>query len=47
MFPHFIIWRYHVVYISTEDDNSVKEYLRMRNEHKLALKKINEKVLEM
>lgn len=30
---------YHAVYIPTEDDDSVKEYLRMRNDHKLALKK--------
>ena len=29
---------YHAVYIPTEDDDSVKEYLRMRNDHKLAFK---------
>ena len=30
---------YHPVYIPTEEDDSVKEYLRMRDDHKLALKK--------
>ncbi len=29
----------HAVHIPTEEDDSVKEYLRMRNDHKLALKK--------
>ncbi len=29
---------YHAVYIPTEDDDSVKEYLRMRNDHKLVFK---------
>lgn len=28
---------YHAVYIPTEDYESVKEYLRMRNDHKLTL----------
>ena len=27
-----------------EDDDSVKEYLRMRNDHKLALKKIKQQI---
>ena len=35
---------YHAVYIPTEDDNSVKEYLRMRNDHKLELKKIKQQI---
>ena len=35
---------YHAVYIPTEDDNSVKEYLPMRNDHKLAWKKIKQKI---
>lgn len=35
---------YHAVYIPTEDDNSVKEYLRMRNGHKLALKKTKQQI---
>ena len=35
---------YHAVYIPTEDDDSVKEYLRMRDDHKLALKKIKQQI---
>lgn len=35
---------YHAVYIPTEADDSVKEYLRMRNDHKLALKKIKQQI---
>lgn len=35
---------YHAVYIPTEEDDSVKEYLRMRNDHKLALKKIKQQI---
>jgi len=35
---------YHAVYIPTEEDNSVKEYLRMRDDHKLALKKIKQQI---
>lgn len=35
---------YHAVYIPTEEDGSVKEYLRMRDDHKLALKKIKQQV---
>ena len=31
---------YHAVYIPTGEDDSVKEYLRMRDDHKLALKKL-------
>ena len=30
---------YHPVYIPTGEDDAVKEYLRMRDDHKLALKK--------
>ena len=35
---------YHAVYIPTEEDAAVKEYLRMRNDHKLALKKIKQQI---
>ena len=35
---------YRAVYIPTEEDDSVKEYLRMRNDHKLALKKIKQQI---
>jgi transposase len=35
---------YHAVYIPTEDDDSVKEYLRMRDDHKLALKKVKQQI---
>lgn len=35
---------YHSVYIPTEEDDSVKEYLRMRDDHKLALKKLKQQI---
>ena len=35
---------YHAVYIPTEEDDSVKEYLRMRSDHKLALKKVKQQI---
>ena len=35
---------YHAVYIPTDEDDSVKEYLRMRNDHKLALKKVKQQI---
>ena len=35
---------YHAVYIPTEEDDSVKEYLRMRDDHKSALKKIKQQI---
>ena len=35
---------YHAVYIPTEGDDSVKEYLRMRDDHKLALKKVKQQI---
>ena len=35
---------YRAVYIPTEEDDSVKEYLRMRDDHKLALKKIKQQI---
>ena len=35
---------YHTVYILTEEDDSVKEYLRMRDDHKLALKKVKQQI---
>ena len=33
---------YHAVYIPTAEDNAVKEYVRMRDDHKLALKKVKQ-----
>ena len=33
---------YSSVYVPTEEDDSVKEYIRMRDDHKLALKKIKQ-----
>ncbi|MBR1812370.1 MAG: IS110 family transposase [Lachnospiraceae bacterium] len=33
---------YHSVYVPTEEDNSVKEYIRMRDDHKEALKRIKQ-----
>ena len=35
---------YHAVYIPTEADDSVKEYLRMRDDHKQALKKVKQQI---
>lgn len=35
---------YHPVYIPTAEDDSVKEYLRMRDDHKLALKKLKQQI---
>jgi transposase len=35
---------YHPVYIPTEADDSVKEYLRMRDDHKIALKKVKQQI---
>ena len=35
---------YHAVYIPTAGDDSVKEYLRMRDDHKLALKKTKQQI---
>ena len=35
---------YHAVYIPTEEDDSVKEYLRMRDDHKLILKKTKQQI---
>ena len=35
---------YHPVYIPTEWDDSVKEYLRMRDDHKIALKKTKQQI---
>lgn len=35
---------YHAVYIPTEEDDSVKEYIRMRDDHKLALKKVKQQI---
>ncbi len=35
---------YHAVYVPTEEDDSVKEYLRMRGDHKLTLKKIKQQI---
>ena len=35
---------YHAVYVPTEEDDSVKEYLRMRDDHKNALKKVKQQI---
>lgn len=35
---------YHAVHVPTDQDVSVKEYLRMRDDHKLALKKIKQQI---
>lgn len=35
---------YHPVYIPTGEDDSVKEYVRMRDDHKLALKKLKQQI---
>ena len=35
---------YHPVYIPTEADDSVKEYLRMRDDHKKALKRLKQQI---
>ena len=35
---------YHAVHVPTNKDDSVKEYLRMRDDHKLALKKIKQQI---
>lgn len=36
---------YHSVYIPDEEDNNVKEYIRMRSDHKNALKRIKQQTL--
>ena len=35
---------YHPVYIPTGEDDAVKEYLRMRDDHKMALKKLKQQI---
>ena len=35
---------YHAVHVPTDKEDSVKEYLRMRDDHKLALKKIKQQI---
>ena len=35
---------YHPVYIPTGEDDALKEYLRMRDDHKLALKKLKQQI---
>jgi len=35
---------YHPVYIPTSEDDAVKEYLRMRDDHKLALKELKQRI---
>jgi len=35
---------YHAVHIPTEEDNAIKEYLRMRDDHRLALKKLKQQI---
>jgi len=36
---------YRAVYIPTKEDSNVKEYIRMRDSHKLALKKVKQQIL--
>lgn len=36
---------YHSVYVPSEGDNSVKEYMRMRMDHKTTLKKIKQQII--
>lgn len=38
---------YSAVHVPTEADNSIKEYIRMRDDHKIALKKIKQQILAM
>lgn len=35
---------YHAVYIPTEKDDSIKEYLRMRDDHKLEMKEVKQQI---
>jgi len=35
---------YHAVYIPSGEDDAVKEYLRMRDDHKLTLKKLKQQI---
>ena len=35
---------YHAVHIPTDDDNAVKEYIRMRDDHKISAKKIKQQI---
>ncbi len=35
---------YSEVYVPTEEDNAIKEYIRMRDDHKLALKKLKQQI---
>lgn len=35
---------YHPVYVPTGEDNAVKEYLRMRDDHKVALKQLKQRI---
>lgn len=35
---------YHAVHVPTEKDDAIKEYLRMRDDHKIALKKIKQQI---
>lgn len=35
---------YHAVYVPTKEDNAVKEYLRMRDDHKITAKKIKQQI---
>ena len=37
--------KYSAVHIPTEQDNAIKEYIRMRDDHKLALKKVKQQIL--
>lgn len=35
---------YHAVHVPTDKDDAIKEYLRMRDDHKLALKKVKQQI---
>lgn len=36
---------YNEIYVPDDEDNSVKEYIRMRDDQKLMLKKIKQQIL--
>ena len=42
--PVSVLWRVSAVYIPTQEDDSVKEYLQMRDEHKEVLTRIKQHI---
>ena len=42
-YPVSVLWR-HAVYIPTQEDDSVKEYLQMQDEHKEVLTRIKQQI---